>query len=79
LRGPVVGDVAHTFRERWNDPTPFDHRNPIRMWTPGARIGTGLGQRVRVARLTTRRSGCVRSASAIASAQLSDHRYWSST
>ncbi len=31
LQGPVVGDVAHTFRERWNDPTPFDHRNPIRM------------------------------------------------
>jgi phosphatidylserine/phosphatidylglycerophosphate/cardiolipin synthase-like enzyme len=31
LRGPAVGDVAHTFRERWEDPTPFDHRNPLRI------------------------------------------------
>jgi phosphatidylserine/phosphatidylglycerophosphate/cardiolipin synthase-like enzyme len=31
LRGPAVGDVAHTFRERWEDPTPFDHRNPLRV------------------------------------------------
>jgi hypothetical protein len=31
LEGPAVGDVAHTFRERWGDPTPFDHRNPVRM------------------------------------------------
>jgi phosphatidylserine/phosphatidylglycerophosphate/cardiolipin synthase-like enzyme len=31
LRGPAVGDVAHTFRERWDDPTPFDHRNPLRI------------------------------------------------
>ena len=31
LRGPVVGDIAHTFRERWDDPTPFDHRNPLRL------------------------------------------------
>ena len=31
LRGPAVGDVAHTFRERWDDPTPLDHRNPLRM------------------------------------------------
>jgi len=31
LRGPAVGDVAYTFRERWEDPTPFDHRNPLRI------------------------------------------------
>jgi phosphatidylserine/phosphatidylglycerophosphate/cardiolipin synthase-like enzyme len=31
IRGPAVGDVAHTFRERWDDPTPFDHRNPLRI------------------------------------------------
>jgi phosphatidylserine/phosphatidylglycerophosphate/cardiolipin synthase-like enzyme len=30
IRGPAVGDLAHTFRERWEDPTPFDHRNPLR-------------------------------------------------
>ena len=31
LCGPAVGDVAYTFRERWEDPTPFDHRNPLRV------------------------------------------------
>jgi phosphatidylserine/phosphatidylglycerophosphate/cardiolipin synthase-like enzyme len=31
IRGPAIGDLAHSFRERWSDPTPFDHRNPIRM------------------------------------------------
>ena len=31
VRGPAVGDIAHTFRERWDDPTPFDHRNPLRV------------------------------------------------
>jgi phosphatidylserine/phosphatidylglycerophosphate/cardiolipin synthase-like enzyme len=30
LCGPAVGDVAWTFRERWEDPTPLDHRNPWR-------------------------------------------------
>jgi phosphatidylserine/phosphatidylglycerophosphate/cardiolipin synthase-like enzyme len=30
IRGPSIGDLAHTFRERWNDPTPLDHRNPWR-------------------------------------------------
>jgi phosphatidylserine/phosphatidylglycerophosphate/cardiolipin synthase-like enzyme len=25
-----VGDLAWTFRERWEDPTPLDHRNPWR-------------------------------------------------
>jgi phosphatidylserine/phosphatidylglycerophosphate/cardiolipin synthase-like enzyme len=31
LHGPAVGDVAQTFRERWEDPTPLDHRNPLRV------------------------------------------------
>jgi phosphatidylserine/phosphatidylglycerophosphate/cardiolipin synthase-like enzyme len=31
LRGPAVGDLAYTFRERWEDPTPLDHRNPWRI------------------------------------------------
>ena len=30
LRGPAIGDLAVTFRERWDDPTPLDHRNPWR-------------------------------------------------
>lgn len=30
LRGPVVDDVALTFRERWEDPAPLDTRNPLR-------------------------------------------------
>jgi phosphatidylserine/phosphatidylglycerophosphate/cardiolipin synthase-like enzyme len=30
LRGPAVGQLAETFRERWDDPTPLDHRNPWR-------------------------------------------------
>jgi phosphatidylserine/phosphatidylglycerophosphate/cardiolipin synthase-like enzyme len=30
VRGPAVGDLDLTFRERWGDPTPLDHRNPWR-------------------------------------------------
>lgn len=30
VQGPAVGDLAYTFRERWEDPTPLDHRNPVR-------------------------------------------------
>ena len=30
VQGPAVGDLATTFRERWEDPAPLDHRNPWR-------------------------------------------------
>ena len=30
LRGPVVDDLAWTFAERWEDPTPIDVRTPVR-------------------------------------------------
>jgi phosphatidylserine/phosphatidylglycerophosphate/cardiolipin synthase-like enzyme len=30
VRGPAIGDVEHTFRERWEEPTPLDHHNPVR-------------------------------------------------
>ena len=30
VHGPAIGDLAYTFRERWDDPTPLDHRNPWR-------------------------------------------------
>ncbi|MCU1599402.1 MAG: phospholipase [Frankiales bacterium] len=32
LRGPAVAEVEASFVERWNDPTPLDHRNPYRRW-----------------------------------------------
>jgi phosphatidylserine/phosphatidylglycerophosphate/cardiolipin synthase-like enzyme len=33
IRGPAVADVLDTFAERWDDPTPLDHRNPYRAVT----------------------------------------------
>ncbi|MCU1430173.1 MAG: phospholipase [Actinomycetia bacterium] len=33
VHGPAVGDLAWCFRERWEDPTPVDHRNPLRSAT----------------------------------------------
>ncbi|MET0628066.1 MAG: phospholipase D-like domain-containing protein [Acidimicrobiia bacterium] len=30
LHGPAIADVEWTFRERWEDPTPLDTRNPWR-------------------------------------------------
>jgi phosphatidylserine/phosphatidylglycerophosphate/cardiolipin synthase-like enzyme len=39
IRGPAVTDVSITFRERWQDPTPLDHRNPWR-----ARLTRRVGQ-----------------------------------
>lgn len=30
IRGPAVSHVLDTFAERWDDPTPLDHRNPYR-------------------------------------------------
>ena len=40
VRGPAVGDLAWTFRERWEDPTPLDHRNPWRRRLARRRPGT---------------------------------------
>jgi phosphatidylserine/phosphatidylglycerophosphate/cardiolipin synthase-like enzyme len=30
VHGPAVRDLEVTFRERWEDPTPLDHRDPVR-------------------------------------------------
>ncbi len=30
IHGPAVAHVLDTFTERWDDPTPLDHRNPYR-------------------------------------------------
>ncbi len=30
IRGPAVSHVLDVFTERWDDPTPLDHRNPYR-------------------------------------------------
>ena len=45
VRGPAIGDLEETFRERWMDPTPLDHQNPWR-----ARIRRLAGQSRRRAR-----------------------------
>lgn len=31
IRGPAVAHLLDTFAERWDDPTPLDHRNPYRL------------------------------------------------
>src|SRR4051794_6576553 len=31
VHGPATADLEYTFRERWNDPTPLDHRSPWRV------------------------------------------------
>lgn len=31
IAGPAIGDLVHTFRERWEDPTPLSHRNRLRV------------------------------------------------
>lgn len=30
VRGPAVGDLEYTFRERWDDPTSLENPNPVR-------------------------------------------------
>jgi phosphatidylserine/phosphatidylglycerophosphate/cardiolipin synthase-like enzyme len=46
--GPAVLDVDLTFRERWEDQTPPDHRNPLRaMWRLLSREPRDLGLLVR--------------------------------
>jgi len=30
VHGPAITDLEHSFCERWQDPTPLDHRNPWR-------------------------------------------------
>lgn len=32
IRGPAIGDLDLTFRERWEDPTPLNHANLTRAW-----------------------------------------------
>lgn len=32
VRGPAVDDIAMTFRERWEDPSPLDSPSPWREW-----------------------------------------------
>jgi phosphatidylserine/phosphatidylglycerophosphate/cardiolipin synthase-like enzyme len=39
IRGPAVSHVLDVFSERWDDPTPLDHRNPYRaLWHKAARM-----------------------------------------
>jgi phosphatidylserine/phosphatidylglycerophosphate/cardiolipin synthase-like enzyme len=46
VRGPAIGDLAETFRERWMDPTPLDYENPLR-----ARMRRSARQPKRLSRL----------------------------
>jgi len=32
IRGPAIGDLDLTFRERWQDPTPLNHAGRVRAW-----------------------------------------------
>jgi phosphatidylserine/phosphatidylglycerophosphate/cardiolipin synthase-like enzyme len=32
VRGPAIGDLDFTFRERWEDPTPLNHASRTRAW-----------------------------------------------
>lgn len=32
IRGPAIGDLDLTFRERWEDPTPLNHAGRARAW-----------------------------------------------
>jgi phosphatidylserine/phosphatidylglycerophosphate/cardiolipin synthase-like enzyme len=42
VRGPAIGDLDETFRERWMDPAPLDHQNP---WRARTRRLTGQSTR----------------------------------
>jgi len=42
VRGPTISDLECTFRERWEDPTPLDHRNP---WRRAIRVFVGQPRR----------------------------------
>jgi phosphatidylserine/phosphatidylglycerophosphate/cardiolipin synthase-like enzyme len=54
LRGPALGDVADTFRERWEDPTPLDRPGRPRAPPPGPAATPARRPR---ARRTPRRAG----------------------
>ena len=40
VRGPAVGDLDFTFRERWEDPTPLNYSNVLRAWLTPRRRST---------------------------------------
>ena len=49
VRGPAVSDVELTFRERWDDPTPLDTRNPWRAALHRRRAAAGHAERAAAA------------------------------